>query len=511
MSRLIPGQTKLIKVNSRGSNHPGYYICITVKQRESKYWWMAVLMISSQLLLTGFVTYWLISQYQEERMNLHAELKHEYMSIHEQLVDSMLMQNLIAPSLHDSLMIKVDISDQGRLEILNDSVSSTVIMKHFTMDTIPDQEIFALHQGDSIKHDEMLVRSVKLFISQTDEAFRNDPAMHVFSMHIDSVAFLHLLKERFKEQDWKFGLERLNRGIPVTEPGSVQGLLLQNYHARETPEILVQGYAGYLIRSLIPQILFALILLGLSASSLLFAYRSLKKQVVLNKLRDDFIGNISHELKTPVSTVKVALEALNTYDLKKDPKVAGEYLDIASREVDRLEGLVDKVLHHAVLEDQSAMLQKVNCDLQDMVQKVIETLDIFIRERGAEVRVHTSGGPFRVLVDPVYMEGVIINLIDNSLKYAGPSPEIRIHLISNQTGIQLSVQDNGPGIPEEYHHQIFQKFFRVPAGDRHDVKGYGLGLSFASQVMAHHGGYISMRNLPDGGCKFTLQLAKSEE
>jgi signal transduction histidine kinase len=262
---------------------------------------------------------------------------------------------------------------------------------------------------------------------------------------------------------------------------------------------------------MLPQFLFALILLGISASALLIAYRSLKKQLALNRMRDDFISNISHELQTPVSTVKIALEAISTYDLKKDPKVTGEYLEMASREVDRLGGLVGKVLNHALLEDQSDWLQKEACDLYEMVQKIIKTMEIAIREKGAEISLSPVAGPFMVLADPVYMEGVIINLIDNSLKYAGTNPEIEIILASGSSGVTLSVRDNGPGIPREFKDRVFEKFFRITTGNRHDVKGYGLGLNFASQVMEHHHGSISQHNLPGGGCEFILQFSAEEK
>ena len=483
--------------------HADHYICIIVKQRGSKYGWMVALMISSQLLLTGFVTYWLISQFRQEKIELHVELKQAYLKTHDQLVDTLLLQHLIAPS-------------------LNDSSAPEVIMKHFSMDSAGGPEIFALQVEGSLDHDsmvidssiffkvpeeEMLVRSVKLFINQTDEAFRTNPSIHAFSMKIDSTRFKHQLKESLDGHDQSFTLEWIEQEHAGLDPDKTNGLLLQGYPSVGVPKILVQHYNAYIVRAIMPQILFGFIMLGLSASALLFAYRSLRKQLVLNKLRDDFIGNISHELKTPVSTVKLALEALGTFDLKKDPKVSGDYLQMASREVERLEGLVSKVLHHEAMEDPSISLQKETCDLSEMVQNVLHTLEIPIRESGADVSVDVPEESCAVVGDPVYLEGVIINLLDNSLKYAGPRPVIQIIITSDSHSTILSVQDNGPGIPEEFKNQIFEKFFRIPSGDRHDVKGYGLGLNFASQVMAHHGGSISVKNLSTRGCVFSLHFS----
>jgi len=106
---------------------------------------------------------------------------------------------------------------------------------------------------------------------------------------------------------------------------------------------------------------------------------------------------------------------------------------------------------------------------------------------------------------------VIINLLDNSLKYAGDDPEILIITEHLPSGISLSVQDKGPGIPDEYREQVFEKFFRIPDGNKHKVKGYGMGLNFASQVMERHSGSIAYSNLPGGGCRFTLQFPETEE
>jgi two-component system phosphate regulon sensor histidine kinase PhoR len=261
---------------------------------------------------------------------------------------------------------------------------------------------------------------------------------------------------------------------------------------------------SYMLGQIFPECILALILIGLSASALIIAYRSLRKQLALNELRDDFIANISHELKTPVSTVKVALEALQKFDLKSDPGVTADYLEMASREAVRLEGLIEKVLRHRLLEDPAGVFQNESCDLRLILSSSIRSMEIPISERGAVLNVTETESPCTVMADPVYLEGVIMNLIDNSLKYAGPRPEIQVIIECDGDVKKLKIRDNGPGIPEEYKKQVFDKFFRIPEGDRHNVKGYGLGLNFASQVMSRLGGGISFRNLNGKGCEFIL-------
>ncbi len=315
-----------------------------------------------------------------------------------------------------------------------------------------------------------------------------------------------MLNETFLEKGWNFHSSWMGRDLNQAQSASLPGIIIPGKPQLDIPKLHVEHIAPYLLGLLLPQFIFGLILLGLSASALIIAYRSLRKQLVLHELRNDFISNISHELKTPVSTVKVALEALRTFDLKEDPKVSASYLEMASKEAERLENLVGKVLNHQVLEDPSAVVQKEACDLGEVARSVLATLEIPIKENGAKAEVSSPPEPCLVLADPVYLESVVINLIDNSLKYAGPKPEILIEVVCNDQGKFLKVKDQGPGIPDKYRDQIYEKFFRIPTGDHHNVKGYGLGLNFASRVMAHHGGSISYRNLPDRGCEFTLNF-----
>jgi signal transduction histidine kinase len=486
---------------------------------------MAALMISSQLLLTGFVVYWLMGQYHEERLRLHERLNQEYSLVHDQLVDSMLLKRLVLPSLEDTVRLEFNLSESPFPQIEGDSGSTIVMMKQFSVEVPDDSEVHAYHMEGSvhldsgritpmgttvITNEERMVRSVKLFINENQDAFRSDSGMHVYAMTLDSSSLVLKMESALAHRDWTFNLEWPGEDVSSTELAEMHGIMLSGEPNRILPALRVQHFNAFLIRSILPQMFFGLIMLVLSASALLFAFRSLKKQLTLNKLRNDFIGNISHELKTPVSTVKIAIEALRTYDLKKDEKLSEEYLEMAASELERLERLVGKVLQHEMLDNPSLVLESEDCDLSEMARKVTKTFEIPIRKAGASVTISEEGSSCRVLVDRIYVEGVIMNLIDNSLKYAGPAPNIEVKIACDRSGSSLSVQDKGPGIPGEFKHQVFDKFFRIPAGDKHNVKGYGLGLNFAYQVMKQHGGSISFINLPEGGCRFNLQFPKTD-
>jgi len=305
---------------------------------------MLALMICSQIMLTGFVSYWLIAQYRQERLHLHARLQDMYYSAYDAQVDSLLVTHLIAPTLNDSVTLSVDLSRMPHIYPGTDSVRTAVVIKQLDEDNLAGPDVFAFRMADSVGiEEERMVRSVRLFINKTEESFRNDTLAHAFSMKIDSTALLKMLNERFEEMDWNFTMYWQPESIQSGNAPGNHGMVLSSGPHMELTALHIDHITPYLLGLMLPQFIFALLLLGLSASALIIAYRSLKKQVALNILRNDFMANISHELKTPVSTVKVALEALQKFDLKKDPKVSGDYLDLASREVDRLEGLVGDV------------------------------------------------------------------------------------------------------------------------------------------------------------------------
>lgn len=489
--------------------------------KQNRYRWMTILMISSQLLLTGFVVYWLTGQYQEEKLKLGKQLNQEYQLVQDQLLDSLLLETLIIPSLDDSMIISLDLEkfpgpatggDTGVNTVMKNRVitrgtdgensvtigDSSLMVNHST--------VWKPHLSNPIGNEERMVRSIKIFIDQNHALFSGDTGIQVLAMMNDSAAIMKQMGMVLEENAWKFKLDWAGAGQSQTANDRPAGILLTGGPDTHLPVIRAEQVRGTLLLSILPQILFGLILLLLSFSALMVARTSLKKQIALHRLRDDFIGNISHELKTPVSIVKIALEALRKYDLNRDPGKSEEYLDMAASELERLEHLVGRVLNNDMLRNPSLVLQKEPCELGTMVQKVLRTMDLAIRDAGAEVDLSGNGGNCVVDVDPVYMEGVIMNLIDNSLKYGGERPEIEIRICCDSSGASLSIKDNGNGIPGEYRDQVFEKFFRVPAGNKHDVKGYGLGLNFASLVMTRHGGSITLSDHSEGGAQFTLHF-----
>ncbi len=268
-------------------------------------------------------------------------------------------------------------------------------------------------------------------------------------------------------------------------------------------------------RRLGPQVLFSLVLVGVTILSFLLLYRNLRHQQKLTILKNDFISNITHELKTPIATVSVAVEALKEFDALKDPLRTKEYLEISTHELQRLSLLVDKVLKLSLFERQEIELRKDDFDMKALIEEVMASMRLQFEKHQASVSLSSGpAGPetgyakFRLRGDKLHFTSVIFNLLDNALKYSRSNPKVLIHLREEQDFLQLNVTDNGIGIPADYKDRIFEKFFRVPTGDHHNVKGYGLGLSYVAYVVQRHGGEISVSSEEGYGSHFTIKIPR---
>ena len=226
-------------------------------------------------------------------------------------------------------------------------------------------------------------------------------------------------------------------------------------------------------------------------------------------MKNDFISNITHELKTPIATVNVAIEALRNFDALQSPERTKEYLDISAAELQRLSLLVDKVLKLSMFENKEIELQKQNFDLKQLIEEVMYSMRLQFEKQGAQINFKSMGPDFMILADRLHITSVIYNLFDNALKYSKSNPTINIELASLQNEMIFSVADSGIGIAPDYASKIFDKFFRVPSGDHHNIKGYGLGLSYAAEVVRKHQGTIHLETELGKGSRFTVKLPKA--
>jgi signal transduction histidine kinase len=247
-------------------------------------------------------------------------------------------------------------------------------------------------------------------------------------------------------------------------------------------------------------------MLSITTLAFLFLYKNLQTQQRLALLKSDFISNITHELKTPIATVGVAIEALRNFDAIHNPDRTREYLDISASELQRLSMLVDKVLRLSMFEQNKMELTKEPVDLKELVQEVMQSMKLQFEKRNAVVEFTPSNTDAMVLGDKLHLLSVVYNLLDNAMKYSAEKPWIQIAIYQQDSGLQLRVKDNGIGIAPEYRLKVFDKFFRVPHGNTHNVKGYGLGLSYVHEVIQKHGGTIVVQAAEPNGSEFIMNL-----
>ena len=275
-----------------------------------------------------------------------------------------------------------------------------------------------------------------------------------------------------------------------------------------TYELSLGNTVGYLLKKLASPILFSLFLVGVTVASFFLLYRNLRRQRRLTEIKNEFISNITHELKTPIATVGVAIEALRNFNAINDPQRTKEYLDISQNELQRLSLLVDKVLKLSMFEKKEIELKYEMLDLKGVVDEVVSSMRLQIEKHHAVVTT-TVEGDTHLQGDRLHLLSVVFNLLDNALKYGNGNIAVKFDLKEKGNEVELSVADNGIGISPEYKDKVFEKFFRVPLGNTHNTKGYGLGLSYVAHVVQRHKGKIEVESQPGLGSKFIITLPKA--
>lgn len=337
-------------------------------------------------------------------------------------------------------------------------------------------------------------------------------------------------KENFsvKKLDSVYRQELQNRGIHVAYKLDTFRIKEENY-ARDTviklarpvdllhtskisfnpfSDILVEASFNSPVKRILGQMVGPLfstaILLLLTVLCFIYMLRTILKQKKLSEVKNDFINNMTHELKTPIATVSAAVEAMQNFNALNDQQKTQTYLSISRQELQRLSDLVEKVLHIAAEEKDDFELYREETDLNELISHIITNHRLKANKKVDFT--YTILSDALVKVDKTHLSNAINNLVDNAIKYSGEPAEITIQVSRQQDRLKIIVKDNGIGIPHSYQESIFEKFFRVPTGNLHNVKGFGLGLSYVKKIVEKHGGSIRVKSEPDKGSEFLLEI-----
>lgn len=223
------------------------------------------------------------------------------------------------------------------------------------------------------------------------------------------------------------------------------------------------------------------------------------------EIQRDFINNMTHELKTPITTIGLTSSAALRPEIQREPERLGKYLNIIKKESERLNTLVDRVLRAAQDDRKGLKLDKHSVDVKELFSEVANAVTLSSRGQDGVLMLDLPDGPLNVVADRMHLCNVLHNLLENAVKYSNRPPELRLRAQPMGKHLYIEVQDNGKGIEERYHRKIFKKFFRVPTGNLHNVKGFGLGLEYVMRVVREHRWGISIISFPGQGTVFTLK------
>ncbi len=220
----------------------------------------------------------------------------------------------------------------------------------------------------------------------------------------------------------------------------------------------------------------------------------------------DFLNNMTHELKTPLTNISLAGKMLLRDSEISNPGKISHYSEIILEENEKLRQQVERVLSMTALERGEMPLQKTEVDFHELINQLLKSFTIQFENKQGKVILSLESEKFQIIADPLHLKNSLSNILDNALKYSGENPEVHIRTFNRNENIILEITDNGMGIAKEFQHKIFNKYFRVPSGNVHDVKGFGLGLSYLKAIIELHGGTIDLESEPGKGSTFTIAL-----
>jgi two-component system, OmpR family, phosphate regulon sensor histidine kinase PhoR len=301
-----------------------------------------------------------------------------------------------------------------------------------------------------------------------------------------------------KEKTGKYTKELLENGyIFSLFPGTI-------FHNPEYLVVYFPAQKQYLIAQMTAMLLTSTILIIVIISSFAYTIITLIRQKKLSMMKNDFINNMTHELKTPISTISLACQALSDQDVQKSERLYQNYINIIDEENQRLEMMTEKVLQTALMEKGKLKLNKSYIDIHDILNDAIIKIGLQVQRTNGHITKQFRAKQSIINVDKFHITNIFFNLLDNANKYSESEPEIIVSTENNPEGIFVNVKDNGIGISKANQQKVFDNLYRISTGNIHNVKGFGLGLAYVKNIIELHGGEIFLESEIKKGSTFTI-------
>ncbi|RLD67307.1 MAG: hypothetical protein DRI84_02760 [Bacteroidetes bacterium] len=324
-----------------------------------------------------------------------------------------------------------------------------------------------------------------------------------------------ILKERFAQSDempsYRFQIQ--NNADPAPQLNNSkyinfsENIKCSRFHKKKLRLFIVNDKT-YFLSSIIGWVILSSLFVFIGIIALFLNLSFLRKQKKTSRIQSDFIGNMTHELKTPIATISVASEMLMKDRVLDDRGKSKRYSKIIFEENLRLKKLVERVMQIALFENGTMKIKLTDVNLHDAIIQSCNAISMIVNKREGVLDMDLQATESNYKVDSTHFSNIITNLLENAIKYSPDSPQIVIKTTDYSDGILISINDKGIGISKKYQDRIFDRFFRVQDGDIHNSKGFGLGLYYVRRVIEAHGGTIKVRSELGNGSSFEIYLLK---
>ncbi len=269
------------------------------------------------------------------------------------------------------------------------------------------------------------------------------------------------------------------------------------------------GQVGYIWRSVWPTLMGTILFTGIVIYSFAYTIFVIFRQKKLSEIKTDFINNMTHEFKTPIATISLAVDSITSPAIASQPERVRRFADIIKAENRRMNSQVEKVLQMALLDRNQIEINQRPVNVHDLLEKATDHMSLQVDHRGGTIICEYRAASPVILADETHLSNVFHNLLDNANKYSPDQPDITVRTSDNDQHIEIEIEDKGIGMTQEDKKRIFDKFYRVHTGNLHDVKGFGLGLSYVKKIVDLHKGSIKVKSEPGKGSRFILRFPRN--
>lgn len=462
--------------------------------------------------------------YQLEKSTTAAKIKKK-IKFHKQVATQKTLSNLFSDSTQSQDKITVKILEELSIDS-NGVVTTSIQERQYEGDSTTSISGYPAQFNESTSDlDKLKMELIEKRAAMFNDIFDELVSINIYKDYkpnIDTVLLDSLLKDVLEQKgvvtDYLYTINELpradfkqfeNSSVAIDTSTQFFKVNLSPNNIFIKPLYLTLNFPNqrkYLMKTLWLTLSMSGLIIVVLISAFYYTIHTIHRQKKYTQVTNDFIGNMTHEFKTPISTIALAGEMLGDSSIHKTPEKVDRFVKMIQEENKRLGVLVESVLQTAVLDKGDFKLKRSEFDLHEVINSAMEKIQLQVGQKQGQVQVFLKAQNPALFADKVHVTNIVYNLLDNALKYSKDIPEISISTHNVENGILLSVQDNGIGISKENQKKVFEQFYRVSTGNVHNIRGFGLGLSYVKAIVQKHGGEVTVDSELGKGSTFKVYL-----